>query len=425
MPVITAAAAAGQEWSVVAIAGVQEDIWPDLRLRARLLDPVGIAEVAAGRSAAPPRPVDARRAVLADEQRLFAAAVSRARNHLLVTAVQDAEQRPSHFLDLVEERDLDEARTHTQVPSPLDLRGLVGVLRREVVHRGSRAQQAALLLARLAVHAVPGADPDHWWGHALSETSPLWAPDERVRVSPSALTTFGQCELRWALQRAGGDSGYSLAAEVGTLIHDIAAAYPRGDLAEMLAMLDATWPRLGLGEAWPDRKLRADAESMLQRLVQYQASVPGQVEVEVPFSVAIDRADLVGRVDRVEYLDETEDGAKQVRIVDLKTSKNPVSKDDAQEHPQLAAYQAAVAAGAFGDAVPGGARLVYLGKSAASATMRDQARPEDDWTLQMVAEAAETMSGATFLAQPGPGCRTCSVRTSCPAVSEGGRVMGR
>ncbi|WP_313558604.1 3'-5' exonuclease, partial [Miniimonas arenae] len=85
--VMTAAAAAGREWDVVAVAGVQEDVWPDLRLRARLLDPVAISDLAAGRGAEPQRPVDARRAVLADEQRVLVAAVSRARAHLLVTAV--------------------------------------------------------------------------------------------------------------------------------------------------------------------------------------------------------------------------------------------------------------------------------------------------------------------------------------------------
>lgn len=162
------------------------------------------------------------------------------------------------------------------------------------------------------------------------------------------------------------------------------------------------------------------------RLAEYVASVPGEVALEVPFEVRIGRADLVGRVDRAEYLEVDEaTGRARVRIVDLKTSKNPVSKDDAQEHPQLAAYQAAVAAGGFGDAEAAGARLVYLGKAGASVTTRDQATPEDDWTTRMVRDAAETMAAASFLARPGSGCRTCAVRTSCPALSEGARVIGR
>jgi superfamily I DNA/RNA helicase len=35
--VLTAHAASGQEWEVVAIPGVQEGVWPDLRLRGSLL----------------------------------------------------------------------------------------------------------------------------------------------------------------------------------------------------------------------------------------------------------------------------------------------------------------------------------------------------------------------------------------------------
>ena len=61
-------------------------------------------------------------------------------------------------------------------------------------------------------------------------------------------------------------------------------------------------------------------------------------------------------------------------VVDIKTGKSPVSKDDAQRHAQLAMYQLAVAEGLLphGDE-PGGGRLVYLGKtSGGGATEREQ-----------------------------------------------------
>ena len=47
-----------------------------------------------------------------------------------------------------------------------------------------------------------------------------------------------------------------------------------------------------------------------------------------------------GRIDRLER-----DGAGRLVVVDVKTSKNPASKDDAQRHAQLAIYQLAVAGG--------------------------------------------------------------------------------
>ncbi len=100
---------------------------------------------------------------------------------------------------------------------------------------------------------------------------------------------------------------------------------------------------------------------MIGLLAGYIAGIPpGATDAEVEFSVQIGRADLEGRVDRLE---RTEAGG--VRIVDLKTSKTPIPVAEGAEHAQLAAYQAAVAAGGFGEDVhPDGARLVYVGRIA-------------------------------------------------------------
>ncbi len=82
---------------------------------------------------------------------------------------------------------------------------------------------------------------------------------------------------------------------------------------------------------------------------------------------------LRGRVDRIER-----DAAGRLVIVDVKTGKTPVSKDDAQRHAQLAAYQLAVAEGLVdhGDE-PGGGRLVYLGKTGSNGRHRTRAGPVD------------------------------------------------
>ena len=76
-----------------------------------------------------------------------------------------------------------------------------------------------------------------------------------------------------------------------------------------------------------------------------------------------------GRIDRLER-----DAEGRLVVVDVKTGKTPVSKDDAQRHAQLALYQLAVAQGlASEDGAPGGGRLVYVGKAAAGgATEREQ-----------------------------------------------------
>ena len=113
--VLTPAGAAGREWDLVVVAGVQEGAWPDLRLRDSLLGAQALVDLVAGRAV--PGAADdaetaaaARDAVLADELRSFVVACSRARRSLLVTAVDDADQQPSPFLELVDPSD-DEGET--------------------------------------------------------------------------------------------------------------------------------------------------------------------------------------------------------------------------------------------------------------------------------------------------------------------------
>ncbi|MEU6075590.1 ATP-dependent DNA helicase [Micromonospora sp. NPDC047074] len=105
---LTAHAAKGLEWDLVAVAGVQEGVWPDLRLRGSLLGSERLVDVLAGRAAgagAVATLVGQTSALLDEERRLFHVAVTRARRRLLVSAVasaavggDDHEEQPSRFL---------------------------------------------------------------------------------------------------------------------------------------------------------------------------------------------------------------------------------------------------------------------------------------------------------------------------------------
>src|SRR5690625_6789834 len=89
--VLTPPAAAGSRWEFVCVLGVQADVWPDVRLRDTVLGAQRLTEVLTGRASGLDRDyAAARRDVLHDEDRSFLLAVSRARNRLLVSAVEDA-----------------------------------------------------------------------------------------------------------------------------------------------------------------------------------------------------------------------------------------------------------------------------------------------------------------------------------------------
>lgn len=431
--VLTPAGAAGGEWDVVAVAGVQDGVWPDLRLRDSLLGAQALVDVVSGRSAQGSSVPDARAAVLADELRSFAVAVSRARRSLVVTAVADADQQPSPFVDLVEPPGPEVDHRRTQVEPALDLRGLVAQLRATLEAAAQQGVEpdagAVRALADLAARGVPGADPSRWHGLAEpSSTAPLYAPDEPVRVSPSKLETAHRCALRWALEAAGGSAGTSGGQSLGTLVHEIAQAHPNGTHAELAAALDERWDTLGLGSGWPARATRAKADAMIERLAGYLKGAGEALLVESDFRLRTERALVRGSADRIE---RDLDHPDQVRVVDLKTGASPPSKDQSAQNPQLGAYQLAVDAGAFAALPPGttsaGAQLVYLGTGKTGAVREQEALgPEEDgpsWARTLVDEVAEKMAGSAFTATANDQCDRCPVRRSCPVRAEGGQVV--
>lgn len=449
----TAASAAGGQWELVAVVGVQEGAWPDLRLRDSLLGAQALVDAVAGRLAGgAPDLREARLAVLDDELRALVLAASRARSRLLVTAVQDEDDRPSAFLDLVvpppdelEDEDgtevVDPRRAAPRLP--LDLRGLVAQLRHEVLAPElepapsavtlARSEAAARTLARLAAEGVAGANPDSWAGLAeLSTHAPLYGPEQTAHLSPSRVESLSTCSLRWALESAGGTSSGTFAAHLGSLVHEIAETLPTGTLEEMTAELDRLWPRLGLPEGWLTDRDRRRAEEILTRLAAYVAAHPDVVGTEVDFDLELETAAgpvrLRGRVDRVER-----DSAGRLRIVDVKTGKSAPSIEKAKENPQLGIYQLAVERGALdvasgdGPTRPsGGAALLYVGKDGAKAAERHQPPlsevADPGWVEEVVGSARAQMAGPAVSAVVNELCEYCPVRRSCPLQDEGRQV---
>jgi superfamily I DNA/RNA helicase/RecB family exonuclease len=417
--VLTPAAALGVEFDTVVVAGVQDGVWPNIRLRGSLLDTWRLAD-AATRAPGDDGTVgllDRRRAAMHDELRLFVRAVSRARSHLTVTAVDDDDTGPSRFFEFLPAP----SPTDRLAEHPLSLRGLVARHRRTLTEprtAAPAARHAAGQLAILAAAGVAGADPGEWYGVAdPTSAAPLRDPDGEVRVSPSRIEALETCQLNWAIGDLGGDPGGATAG-LGTIIHAALEHADGSDEPALWDLVEQRWGELEFEAPWLDRASQAQARDLIHRLHLYlrrfESGGGTLVDAEPHFEVPIPMGDgtaavLSGYIDRVEL---TAQG--RVVIVDLKTGKHePQSDAKVAANPQLAAYQLAFESGAIPGAdghPPGGAKLLVLRPSAKTSDYAEPWQPPfDDETrgafLARVRTAVDVMRSTTFTAPFEEHCR--------------------
>jgi superfamily I DNA/RNA helicase/RecB family exonuclease len=436
--VLTPAGAVGQAWPVVIVAGVQDGIWPDTRLRGLLLRSSELVDCLRGR---PWSWRSAASAVRHDETRLFHVAATRATERLIVTAVRDEAEIPSPYVALVDGSGGLAERPLTEVSEPTTSRELVAWLRRQLAETPAAQEPDPAVVAglgRLVAADVPGADPDDWWSRRETTSERALAqPGVPVEVSPSRIQAFHDCPLQWLLTTRGGDGPPVGSSALGTLVHDIARDLGDAPVDELVAEVDARWGRLGLSPGWVTDRSRALAHEMMERLGSYftQATQEGWTKVgaEVSMRVALGRGVLRGQVDRLEVSD---DG--RVRILDYKTGSSRPRKADLPRHAQLGAYQVALLEGGFAEhlgaprgetgrpgPVSAGAALIQVGRCVRTGPGLDPQPPlhEDEdprWAHALVAATAEGMAAASFLARPDEQrCQRCPVRRTCPAQPEG------
>ena len=271
-----------------------------------------------------------------------------------------------------------------------------------------------------------GADPSSWYGaRAVSSDEPLWDGDDHVvTLSPSTLQMLADCPLRWLLERHGGARARDVRSTLGSLVHAVVSESGKAE-SVLLDELEKVWEKLPFEARWHSDNERVRHLEMVATFLKWRGDTRGELteigtEIDVDGVVAEPDGDgpdvrVRGRLDRLER-----DSEGRLVVVDIKTGKSPVSKDDAQAHAQLAMYQLAVAAGLIPDGdEPGGGRLVYLGKTTGGgATERHQdALTPEARTLwkEKVHEAAEATQGPSFVARVNDGCAHCPVRATCPA----------
>lgn len=417
--IMTPAGALGTEFDSVVIAGVQDGVWPNTRLRGSLLETWRLSDAATRLDAAAVTTLDRRRAAMHDELRLLARAVSRAKSRVLITAVEDDDTGPSVFFEFLPDPE------RSLVEHPLSLRGLVAMHRRALTEPSARigAAHAAQQLALLADAGVAGAAPDEWFGAAPpTSAGPLRdLAREDVRVSPSRLHTLEECELNWVIGDLGGDPGGATAG-VGTIIHAALEHASGLDEASLWAEVESRWSELTFEADWRDRAERTRARDLVRRLHLYLRRFEEEggtlIGAEPHFEVAIPLADaeafehhavLSGYIDRVEL---TPEGT--VVIVDLKTGKRePQTDAKVLDNPQLGAYQLAFESGAIpaaADRPAGGAKLLVLRPTAARADYATPWQPPFDderreLFLGRIRSAVDVMRGTAFSAPYEDHCR--------------------
>lgn len=398
--VTTPSGAVGLEFDTVVVAGLQDGAWPNRRPRGTLLSPQSLARAAIGEEGV----LDERRLVLDDELRMFALAVSRARDRVLLAAVVNDDESRSVLIDLLP----------PDVPvlaegSPLTIRGTTGRLRRLLTSRGIDARTraaAASSLAHLAELAVPGANPDDWHGLlAPSSDAPLFE-GLQVPVSPSRLERFEESPLDWFLETIGGSSSTTL-MDVGTILHWAMETAESPDSDAVWARVEKRWGELLFESPWlaehHRRSARVLADGIAAYLGDFAAGGGRVIGAEKKFELEVDRATVRGTIDRVE---RAADGS--VVIVDLKTGSPVTNQAKIDATAQLGAYQLAYRAGLFDDVLEdlgehraGGAKLLYVKSGVDGKTYREGVQaPLGDEGLEAfrerIRQVAIGMAAASF-----------------------------
>ena len=425
--IMTVHSAKGLQWRYVALAGMQEGNWPNLKQRGSLLGSERLVEIFRHGISNPAQLEAISASGLAeDERRLLNVALSRASEKIFITAVLQEDNQPSSYFDKFAGEQTQITQTQRAITQP----ALVATLR-SIANKSSNKEEldfAIKALKTLEVNGVSAANPKNWVGAInLSTQLPVVTNEEVLRISPSSLESFTECSLKWLLEQSGGKDADSTAQVLGTAIHVITAQLkeqPDLTLDQLEAKLKGAWSLIDMNKGWiKDYEYRRAAE-MLGKFFKWNLENKNTlVGVEERFEFTLGSAIVSGSIDRIELTAEN-----KYYIVDLKTGATAISHENARENKQLQSYQLAVVNDGFKNKLDhqevSGAELIFVGDfKAKEAKPRQQEKIDSKAVTDELIQISAGMSDKTFTATINERCRSCAVKSSCPIQPQGRSVI--
>lgn len=234
-----------------------------------------------------------------------------------------------------------------------------------------------------------------------------------IRLSASALKTYDDCPLKFRFEKIlmiPGEPKTFLT--LGTTAHSIIEELTRmkaggAELSMETAMelLDRSWSSGAYSSKKHEEEDRKRIVSHLENYLEWEKNNPNTpVGAEIGFDISVCGTPFRGYIDRLE---ETESGG--CAVVDYKTSKTPLSKNEAKKDIQLNLY--ALAVREMTGSLPEKVSLFYL----ESGKMVDYV--PDRESIFAFLEDAESLLGrisaGEFEPKPSRNCMYCDYRILC------------
>lgn len=419
--------AKGREWSIVAVSGCIEGAIPKGGRARGLFDPYFLS----GEGVA-----DRARRNDAEDRRVFYVALTRARTRCIVTASPGPSRRgrPSRFIE-----DLVGEIPEPEMPgdaAPLTFSEATARHRRVLANPGEDPAHrlAALGVVGRICELDPGcraARPSEWWWRWdwTPGAIPLRAqvhsdgeddlPADKLRTSYSRIGHYDNCGLAYLFSVVLGlDPERSHNMAFGTWIHKIFEDV-ENKLIQNLEGAKKAFAELFDASVFPNaviaRQFRRDGETMIERFARH-IKVRDALLVEHQFTVDLDGHRIKGRIDRV---DRRGNG---LVVSDYKTSRNPISWEEARESLQLAIYYLAATSDPQISELgkPISMQLVYPGQlSKGDVTKRCQTPGEAEAALTRLRPLMEGVLAEDFRPHPEADCKWCKFKPLCPLWPEG------